>query len=247
MIPSQPPISFPIRLNRYLALRGLATRRKADELIEAGLVLVDGVVAKLGTKIEHADQRVSINRDIKSLRDGLVYFAYYKPRGIITHSPQGKEKGIREVVKIKDIFPVGRLDKDSEGLMVLTNDGRVTERLLHPRFEHEKEYIVTIRETWPSGVKERLEQGVEDGGEILKAKKVTLLNKHEANIILTEGKKHQIRRMLGNCHVTVTELKRVRIMGVHLGSLEPGEKRALTGKGRLAFLEALHLPSTSIF
>lgn len=234
---------FPMRLNRYLALRGIATRRQADELIAAGLVTLDGVVATIGTKVMNANQEVTLAPDVKTLHQNLVYYAYHKPRGIITHSPQGKEQAIREVVGLKGVFPVGRLDKDSEGLIILTNDGRVTERLLSPRFEHEKEYIVTVREIIPPEVKERLEAGVEEGGEQLRAKQVTILNKHTANIILTEGKKHEIRRMLGSCHLTVTELRRVRIMGVHLGSLRPGAYRTLAGKAKENFLRDLGLIS----
>lgn len=234
-------INFPIRLNRFLALRGIATRRVADELIESGLVLIDGRVAKIGAKLENQTQQVTIHSDAKKNQETFVYFAYYKPRGIITHSPQGKERSIVETSGVKGIFPVGRLDKDSEGLIILTNDGRVTERLLHPRFAHEKEYVVTVRETLIPELKKKLETGVEEGGERLKAKQVTLLDKHTATLTLTEGKKHEIRRMLGVCRYTVTSLKRVRIMGVYLGALRPGEKRALTSTAKEKFLANLGL------
>ncbi len=237
----QPGIQFPMRLNRFLALRGFATRRKADELIAAGLVRIDGQVATLGTKVERADQEVVVGKEAALFQKDQVYYAYYKPRGIITHSPQGKEKSIGDSVPMKGVFPVGRLDKDSEGLMILTSDGRVTERLLHPRFEHEKEYVVTIQEIWPREAKSILETGVMENGERLTAKQFTALGKHQASLILTEGKKHQIRRMLSSLNLTVIELRRVRIMGVHLGSLRPGEKRALAGKAKENFLSDLGL------
>lgn len=230
-----------MRLNRYLALKGIATRRKADELIEAGLVMIDGRVAEVGEKLQHGQEVVTLEKGVKKTTENLVYFAYYKPRGIITHSPQGQERAIGDVISMKGIFPVGRLDKESEGLIILTNDGRITERLLHPRFAHEKEYIVTIQETWPRDIQTVLENGVQENGELLKAKKVTLLSKHQAEIILTEGKKHQIRRMLGASNLSVTELKRLRIMGVHLGSLQPGAKRAIAGKAKDSFLSDLGL------
>lgn len=230
-----------MRLNRYLALRGFATRRKADELIAAGFVRIDGRVARVGERVERLDQEVIVGKEASLFQKDHVYYVYYKPRGIITHSPQGKEKAIGDVIAVKGVFPVGRLDKDSEGLMLLTSDGRITERLLHPRFEHEKEYVVTIQEMWPVEAKLLLEKGMVDNGERLTVKCVTLISKHQANLILTEGKKHQIRRMLASLRLTVTELKRVRIMGVHLGSLRPGEKRMLSGKAKESFLRDLGL------
>lgn len=230
-----------MRLNRYLALRGFATRRKADELIAAGLVRIDGRVATIGDRVEREDQEIVVGKEASLFQKDHVYYVYYKPRGIITHSPQGKEKSIGDIVPMKGVFPVGRLDKDSEGLMILTSDGRVTERLLHPRFEHEKEYVVTIQEAWPREAKALLETGVVENGDRLTAKRFTSMGKNQASIILTEGKKHQIRRMLGSLGLTVTELRRVRIMGVHLGSLKPGEKRALAGKAKANFLHDLDL------
>ncbi len=238
---SDSEIVYPIRLNRYLALRGFATRRKADELITAGLVRIDGRVAKIGDRVEQAHQEIIVGKEASLFQKDFVYYVYYKPRGIITHSPQGKETSIGDIVSMKGVFPVGRLDKDSEGLMILTNDGRVTERLLHPRFEHEKEYVVTIQESWPREAKALLETGIVENGDQLRAKRFTPLGKSQASIILTEGKKHQIRRMLGSLGLTVTELRRIRIMGVHLGSLRPGEKRALSGKAKASFLHDLDL------
>lgn len=240
-MPHSPEITFPMRLNRYLAQKGLATRRQADELIAAGLVSIDGHIAKLGEKVLNTDQVVSLGDEVRKIEKDYRYFAYYKPRGIITHSPQGKEKSIAGVSGLRDMFPVGRLDKDSEGLIILTNDGRITERLLSPRFEHEKEYVVTVREVWPKGVEQTLQEGVLDGGEVLRVKGVVVHDRHMASIILTEGKKHQIRRMLGGCHLTVTELKRIRILNVHLGALASGEKRELTGKAKQGFLHDLGL------
>lgn len=241
MTPATSEETFPMRLNRYLALRGFATRRKADELIAAGLVRIDGRIAKIGDRVERADQDIVVGKEASLFQKDAVYYVYYKPRGIITHSPQGKEKSIGDIVPMKGVFPVGRLDKDSEGLMILTNDGRVTERLLSPRFEHEKEYVVTIQETWPREAKSLLEAGIMENGDRLTAKRFTALGKSQASIILTEGKKHQIRRMLGSLGLTVTELRRIRIMGVHLGSLRPGEQRMLSGKAKASFLHDLDL------
>lgn len=232
-------VSYPIRLNRYLALQGLATRRGGDELIAAGLVTIDGQVAKLGDKVESASQRVELSRDAVHGSKQHSYLAYYKPRGIITHSPQRNEREIADVSGYPDLFPVGRLDKDSEGLILLTDDGRVTERLLHPRFAHEKEYAVVVRERIPSNVRRILEEGVESEGERLTAREVRIIGPNQLSIILTEGKKHEIRRMLDSVHLTVERLVRVRIMNIRLGSLKIGELRPLVGRSREAFLHEL--------
>lgn len=233
-------ILFPIRINRYLALRGLATRRGADVLIEGGLVKLNGKKAKLGDRVEASDV-VEIVRDKKHKPKTFSYIAYYKPRGIITHSPQGEEQSIGDISGFPGLFPLGRLDKASEGLIVLTDDGRVTERLLHPRFAHEKEYLAIVREKVPSQVKMILENGVENEGEMLVAKKIQILGPKTLVIVLTEGKRHQIRRMLDAVHLTVEKLTRTRIMGIHLGALKPGQSRVLKGSARASFLKSIDL------
>lgn len=230
--------TFPMRLNRYLAKRGVATRREADALIEAGRVIVNGQKATLGMKVLETDQVTLENAN----RRHHTYLAYYKPRGIITHSPQGKrEYAISDITRKSDLFPIGRLDKDSEGLIILTNDGRITERLLHPRFAHEKEYEVTVQETIDVTKLPYLEAGLMEEGDLLTAKSARITNKNTLTIILTEGKKHQIRRMLSAIHLTVTSLKRVRIMEVRLGALNPGQSRPIAGAAREAFLADLGL------
>lgn len=230
--------TFPMRLNRYLAKQGIATRREADALIEAGRIIVNGKKATLGMKVSETDQVTVENAN----RRHHTYLAYYKPRGIITHSPQGKrEYSIADVTKKSDLFPIGRLDKDSEGLIILTNDGRITERLLHPRFAHEKEYEVTVQETIDKSKLPALEAGIMEEGELLTAKSVRVTGKDTLTIVLTEGKKHQVRRMLSAIHLTVIALKRVRIMNVFIGSLNPGQSRPISGAAREAFLADLGL------
>src|SRR3989344_26959 len=167
-------IIFPIRINRYLALRGLVTRRAADDLIARGLVLINGQRAELGDRVASAETRVEVLKDKKTASKKFTYVAYCKPRGVITHSPQGEESSIGDISCFAVLFPLGRLDKASEGLILLTDDGRVTERLLHPRFAHEKEYVVTVREKIHSQAKAILERGVESDGEKLTAKKVEI-------------------------------------------------------------------------
>lgn len=235
------PLVFPIRLNRYLELTGQATRRGADDLIKNHLVKVNGQAAILGQKIIATDQVVVLK---KHRSKAYQYVLFNKPKGIVSHSPQvAGDKAIAEVSKFPSLAPMGRLDKASEGLILLTDDGRITERLLNPKFKHEKEYLVTVRETVPGFAVKILKQGVLDQGEKLTAKEVVILDDHKLKIVLTEGKKHQIRRMLSAVRLTVTALKRVRIMDFKLGTLKPGQGRALTGPEQAAFLKTLGLPT----
>jgi pseudouridine synthase len=236
-MPIQEVSEYPMRLNRWLALRGIATRRAADELIVAGKVRVNGQIAVVGQKVSAEDTVEVSSRSSRRSR----YFAYYKPRGIITHSPQRGERSISDILSLPKVFPVGRLDKESEGLIMLTDDGRVTERLLHPRFVHEKEYVVDVRERLPANIGRLLERGIESEGEWLAAKRAIPNSPRRVTVVLTEGKKHQIRRMLGTLHLTVERLCRVRIMGVRIGTLRPGEYRELVGVEREHFLRALEL------
>lgn len=235
---SSEPIPFPLRINRYLALRGIATRKAADALISTGKVFINGKPAELGTKVT-AEDVVEVKQSGRAKTHR--YFAYYKPRGIISHSPMRTERSITDIFSEKGVFPVGRLDKASEGLIIVTDDGRITERLLHPRFVHEKEYEVRVQEEVPANIADRLLAGIESDGEILRAKKAKRTSPRTLSIILTEGKKHQIRRMLSALHLTVKELRRLRIMNIHLGDLGPGEARRIAGPELEALLEELNL------
>ena len=132
-----------IRINKYLATQGVSTRRNADKLILAGKVLINGRKAVVGDKVVEGD-KVEISKKIKN---DYIYYAYYKPRGVITHSPQRGEKDISSSINLEGVFPIGRLDKDSEGLIILTNDGRITDRLLNPKYDNDKEYLVKTKTT----------------------------------------------------------------------------------------------------
>lgn len=230
--------SFPMRLNKYLAWKKHSTRRGADELIDRGMVTINGRVAVLGERVEETD-KVEVKRTGKQV--ALAYYAFNKPRGVITHSPQRGEKEITDLVKLPGVFPIGRLDKDSSGLIILTNDGRVTERLLHPRFEHEKEYEVTTKEPLRSNFKEKMEAGVRIQHEMTKPCTVNILGPRTFRVILTEGKKHQIRRMCVALFQEVDTLKRVRIMDVKLGDLKEGGLRKLEGAEKEKFLKSIDL------
>lgn len=229
-------ISYPIRINKYLALNNLSTRRGADELIKRRQVLINGRVAVLGDMVNQGDI-VKIPKDI--VKKKYSYFAFYKPRGVITHSPQKDEKSIRDILKNKYIFPIGRLDKGSEGLIILTDDGRITDKLLNPKYHHEKEYIVKVRTPLKSNFKRLMESGINIDGYLTKKCKVVIINNFTFRIILSEGKKHQIRRMCGALNYAIDDLKRVRIMNIHLGNLKPNQLSPIVGEELDIFLNDL--------
>lgn len=219
-----------VRINKYLADEGFATRRGADELITSGKVLVNGVPAVLGQKVSHEDIVELVGHTPKK----STYLLYYKPKGVITHSPGEGETDIatklQELYGVTGVFPVGRLDKHSEGLMLLTNDGRITKRILEPNMEHEKEYTVSVDKPVKPYFLKRLASGVNIEGYTTKPTKTkaSTRNKNAFTIVLTEGKKHQIRRMCAALGYQVTSLKRVRILDLELGKLKPGQYRKLS-------------------
>ncbi|MDO8576053.1 MAG: pseudouridine synthase [bacterium] len=227
---------FPMRINKYLASQKLCTRREADKLIEKGLVILNGRPAVLGDKVQEKDKV-----EVKWRQTKYRYFAYYKPRGIITHSAQEGEEEIKEILPIEGVFPLGRLDKDSYGLIILTDDGRITDALLNPDRAHEKEYEVMTTEPLPSNFKTKMERGVDIGGYVTKPCTVETLGDRKFSITLTEGKKHQIRRMCGFFGLATSHLLRKRIMNIKLGGLKSGEHRAIQGAELDAFLKSLGL------
>lgn len=230
-----------MRLNKYLAQQGTSSRREADVLIEKGLVLVNGKKAVVGQKVDRNDT-VTLSGETKEKR----YLAYYKGRGIITHSPDSGETDIamqlQQTYGITDVYPVGRLDKDSEGLLILTNDGRITGPLLDPEASHEKEYEVTVDKPVNGYFLQQLEHGVNiEGYKTKQAKATKLPHKLMFSLVLTEGKKHQIRRMCAALGYQVQSLKRVRIANVQLGDLKPNQYRTLKGDELAAFLSELRI------
>ncbi len=231
-------IPYPVRINRYLALTGISTRRAAEELILSRKVTINNRVAVLTDRVLQGDEVVVKGFKPKSYR----YIAHNKKRGILTHSEKGHDaKAIADVITTPGIYPVGRLDKESEGLIILTDDGRITERLLSPRFDHQKEYLVTVQERLRNDMIEALERGIiiEDGP----TKPCTIVKKgpNVISMTITEGRKHQIRRMLTAVGGTVIALKRVRIMNITLGTLAPGASRNISGQEKTEFLSSLGL------
>ncbi|MFA5962168.1 MAG: pseudouridine synthase [Parcubacteria group bacterium] len=239
-------ITYPIRINKYLAYNNFCTRRAADEIIKSGRVKINGLVAALGAKVNETDE-VTIDKDIRRNRK-LVYLAYNKPQGIVTHSPQKGERSIEDIFNYSQkVFPVGRLDKDSHGLILLTNDGRVTDRLLNPDHYHEKEYLVKVDRTISPGFIKNMSEGVVlDDGYKTRSCEVKKVNELAFSIVLTEGKKRQIRRMCERLERKVTELKRTRIMNIKLGSLKTREYREIEGPEQLELLKSIGIDKPEI-
>lgn len=246
-MPKTPPEAkdgYPMRINKYLAHEGIATRRAADELIAKKRVLINGKVAVLGDKVMESD-RVELVGSMTPKK--FLYFAYNKPVGVITHSPQMGEKDIKQSVtgakgknsEMSDVFPVGRLDKDSSGLIILTNDGRVTDRLLNPEYDHDKEYRVRTLEPLRESFKKAMEGGVNIEGYLTAPCSVRKTGPKSFNITLTEGKKHQIRRMVAALHNQVVDLERVRILNIRLEDLAPNATRPIKGDELATFLSTI--------
>ncbi len=223
-----------MRINKYLAYMKLATRREADTYIAAGKVTINGRVAVLGDKVTEADVV-----ELHSAKRSYRYFAFNKPRGVVTHSPQEYERDIREEAGIEGVFPIGRLDKESHGLIILTDDGRITDRLLNPDFEHDKEYKVKVREELTPDFAEKMSAGLDIGGYTTKPCIIDELGPNTFLITLTEGKKHQIRRMCEAVQRTVLDLERVRVMNIKLGALPIGKTRPIEGQELKKFLSLL--------
>lgn len=214
-------MEYSIRINKYLRDTGLASRRESDELIKNGSVLVNGKRATLGMIINKND-KVVLSKG--SNKKKLIYLVYYKPRGMATQGLKNQESVITNW-QSKGIFPVGRLDKESEGLLILTNDGRVTSKILSDKERFEKEYIVEVKEKLNKNVPTIFKKGMRtEIGDLLPAQ-AKILTDHRLDIILHEGKRHQIRVMLSELGYTVTLLKRVRIGSIKIGNLKPGETR----------------------
>ena len=231
-----------MRINRYLAIKGEGTRRGADELIEKGQVFINGTRAKLGDSVLETD-RIEVRRSGKL--PSYTYIAFNKPAGVNTHHEETQEKDIvsmlpKNLQQLK-LFPLGRLDKDSEGLMILTNDGRVTDRLLNPIHGHTKTYDVKTKQPLRNNFKEKMEQGVNIEGYITKPCTVEIVGEKRFRVTLTEGKTHQIRRMVAALFNEVAALRRISVMNIRLNNLPSGSYRVIEGKEREEFLKGLSL------
>ncbi len=218
-----------MRLNAYLARAGVASRRGADELIKAGRVTVNGKPGQLNTFVESRD-RVQVNGHPVEPQP-LAYVLLHKPAGVVTtaHDPEGRKTVVDLIENASRIVPVGRLDADTTGALLLTNDGELAHRLAHPRYEIEKVYEAEVEGEPSEETLERLRTGIElDDGPTSPAG-ARRLGPSRVELSLHEGRKHQVKRMLAAVGHPVTSLHRIRYAGLTLKGLGPGESRELTG------------------
>jgi len=235
-------IKMPLmRLQKFLSSAGFCSRRKGEEYIKDGLVKVNGkTVLELGTKVDPQSDRIEVNGTLVEADQKPVYIALNKPGGYVTSCEHPDEKIVLDLIDIPErIYPVGRLDKDSTGLLLLTNDGRLHHRLSHPSFDHEKEYEVTVASHITDGALRSLEKGMPMMGTKTRPAKIKRIFSKRFRIILKEGKNRQIRRMIRKVGGRVTGLKRIRISNIKLGKLSEGSWRYLREKEKEGLLDTL--------
>lgn len=219
-----------IRLNKYISEKGICSRREADRLISEGQVLVNGETGLTGSKVSSMDE-IKLNGVLLSPRKDKVYLALNKPIGITCTTELKIKDNIIDFINYRErIFPIGRLDKPSEGLIFLTNDGDIVNKILRAGNNHEKEYLVWVKEEITEDFLNKMSKGVKILGTVTKPCKIYKEDKHQFRIILTEGLNRQIRRMCTSLGYSVLKLKRIRIMNISLGNLKTGTWRYLTNK-----------------
>lgn len=229
-----------MRINKFLGSAGIVSRRGADQWIADGRVEINGKLAELGSKVEPGD-KVVVDGKLVQQEDELVYIALNKPVGITSTTEQHV---IGNVVSFVDhplrIFHIGRLDKDSDGLLLMTNDGDIVNEILREEHGHDKEYIVTVDSPLTASFLSKMESGVKILDTVTKPCTVKKLGPRKFSIILTQGMNRQIRRMCAALGYHITRLQRVRILNIELGDLPIGEWRELTDTERENLFEQLH-------
>ncbi|MDQ1911031.1 23S rRNA pseudouridine(2604) synthase RluF [Paenibacillus sp. GD4] len=216
-----------MRINKFISETGLCSRREVDKLVESGRITINGVKAELGSQVNEGDD-VRVDGRRIGVKKKHVYIALNKPVGITSTTERQVRGNIVDFVGHKErIFPIGRLDKDSEGLILLTNDGDIVNKILRSENEHEKEYIVTVDKPLTPMFVKGMSSGVKILGTITKPCKVQQLGERVFRIILTQGLNRQIRRMCAAFGYEVRRLKRVRIMNIKLADLPVGKWRDL--------------------
>ncbi|MBQ8148848.1 MAG: pseudouridine synthase [Lachnospiraceae bacterium] len=229
-----------IRINKFLSEAGVCSRRKADEYIEAGWVCVNDVIAEKGTKVTTGD-RVTVKGTEVSVQEQKVVLAFYKPRGLVCSAQgQGATTVFDYLQYPGNLYYVGRLDKDSEGLLLLTNDGDLANAISKARYGHEKEYEVVVNRPVNEGFIRKMSQGVPILDTVTKECQVWQTGQKQFSIILTQGLNRQIRRMCEYCGYRVKRLKRVRVMNIELGDLEPGAYRELNSQELTELQRRIH-------
>lgn len=218
-----------IRINKYLSEVGYCSRRAADQLLEEGRITVNGKIPELGTKVSEEDEIFVDGKSIKKNEDEFVYIAFNKPVGIVCTTDTKREKNniVDYINHPKRIFPIGRLDKPSEGLILLTSDGDIVNKILRARNNHEKEYIVRVDKPITEKFLEKMRNGVPILDTVTKKCEVEKIDTMNFRIVLTQGLNRQIRRMCEYLGYEVKKLKRIRIMNIKL-DLPVGKWRDLT-------------------
>ena len=220
-----------IRLNKYLSAQGICSRREADRLIDEGKVMINGHVAMMGEKVDGSEEIICDGRYVNHEEEEKVVLAMNKPIGVVCSSKE-KDNIIDYLKYPKRVYPVGRLDKDSTGLILLTNDGELMNEILKARNYHEKEYEVRVSKRITADFIHGMSQGVwlEELGAKTRPCKIKKVDAYTFRIILTQGLNRQIRRMCAYFDYRVVTLKRIRIMNIELGDLEVGQWREIKGR-----------------
>ena len=219
-----------VRLNKFLSEAGVCSRREADRLIEAGKVSVDGETAVTGMKVKE-EQRILVNGRPVCKEEEMILLVVNKPRGIVCTAEKREKNNIIEYLHYpKRIYPVGRLDKDSEGLLLMTNNGEIVNKIMRSGNRHEKEYVVTVNKEVTEEFVRAMAGGIPILDTVTRKCEVQKLDKHRFRIVLTQGLNRQIRRMCEYLGYRVVALTRVRIMNIRLGNLKPGAYRRVTAQ-----------------
>jgi pseudouridine synthase len=221
-----------MRLQKFLSAAGFCSRRKGEEYIKAGRVQVNArVESQLGIKVDPDNDLIKVDGQRVQLVKKFIYVVINKPRGYVTSCSQKNEKLVLEIVDLNTrLFPVGRLDKNSTGLLILTNDGMLHHEISHPSFDHEKEYRVNVKNDIAEKALQKMAGGLTILGSKTRPAIIKKLSKKSFSIVLKEGRNRQIRRMVQKTGNEVTQLERVRIAHIHLGNLKKGAWRFLTKK-----------------
>ena len=230
-----------MRLQKFLSAAGVCSRRHGEEYIRQGRVRVNHqVVIELGTRIDPDKDRIEVDGRPVSMRSRFIYIALNKPRGYVTSCSQRGELLVVDLIDLPQrLYPIGRLDKDSTGLLLMTNDGRLHHRLSHPSFDHEKEYEVTVAPPIQDSTLRQLAQGVLLKEGRTRPARVQRLSGRRFRIVLQEGRNRQIRRMVRQVGHQVSRLKRIRVANIHLGGLPAGAWRHLTANEKGTLLHEL--------
>lgn len=217
-----------IRINKYLSEAGYCSRRQADRLVEEGRVTIDGKIAQMGDKVTD-DQKVMVGKQRVLREEPFIMIALNKPKGIVCTTAEVEKDNVVRFLNFKQrIYPVGRLDKDSEGLLLLTNQGELANELMKARNYHEKEYVVRVNKPLTKDFIKAMCDGVPILDTVTRPCKVRYVDKYTFEIILTQGLNRQIRRMCEYFGYRVVALKRIRIVNIELGKLKTGQWRYLT-------------------